>query len=173
MQEASSPSPGRGQGCFALWKMETGNTSGLWNRERSLEEFHGPEQPRHEASSADELATSWLFNKRKSRSHPPLRRGGRQTDTGQGVTNLLTPFSPATGRGRYHSVPSSVQSLSRLRLFATPQTAARQASQSTTNSRSLLKLTPQTITKYPPQYKAVTWVTDSPDPRARYSCFSW
>ena len=35
---------------------------------------------------------------------------------------------------------SSVQSLSRVRLFATPRTAARQASLSVTNSRSLLKL---------------------------------
>ena len=38
------------------------------------------------------------------------------------------------------SVPS-VQSLSRVRLFATPWTAARQASLSITNSRSSLKLT--------------------------------
>ena len=36
---------------------------------------------------------------------------------------------------------SSVQSLSRVRLFATPWTAARQASLSITNSPSLLKLT--------------------------------
>ena len=36
---------------------------------------------------------------------------------------------------------SSVRSLSRVRLFATPWTAARQASLSITNSRSLLKLT--------------------------------
>ena len=36
---------------------------------------------------------------------------------------------------------SSVQSLSRVRLFATPWTAARQASLSITNSQSLLKLT--------------------------------
>ena len=35
---------------------------------------------------------------------------------------------------------SSVQSLSHVRLFATPWTAARQASLSITNSRSLLKL---------------------------------
>ena len=35
---------------------------------------------------------------------------------------------------------SSVQSLSRVHLFATPWTAARQASLSVTNSRSLLKL---------------------------------
>ena len=35
---------------------------------------------------------------------------------------------------------SSVQSLSHVRLFATPWTAARQASLSVTNSRSLLKL---------------------------------
>ena len=37
---------------------------------------------------------------------------------------------------------SSVQSLSRVWLFATPWTAARQASLSITNSRSLLKLCP-------------------------------
>ena len=35
---------------------------------------------------------------------------------------------------------SSVQSLSRVRLFVTPWTAARQASLSITNSQSLLKL---------------------------------
>ena len=39
------------------------------------------------------------------------------------------------------SVPVAVQPLSRVRLFATPQTAARQAFLSITNSRSLLKLT--------------------------------
>ena len=37
---------------------------------------------------------------------------------------------------------SSVQSLSRVRLFVTPWTAARQASLSITNSQSLLKLMP-------------------------------
>ena len=37
-------------------------------------------------------------------------------------------------------VVSSVQSLSRVRLFETPWTAARQASLSITNSQSLLKL---------------------------------
>ena len=42
----------------------------------------------------------------------------------------------------YSFLFSSVQSLSRVRLFATLWTAARQASLSTTNSRSLLKLTP-------------------------------
>ena len=40
------------------------------------------------------------------------------------------------------SVSQSIQSLSRVRLFATPWIAARQASLSITNSRSLLKLIP-------------------------------
>ena len=44
------------------------------------------------------------------------------------------------GRGR-RGLFSSVQLLSRVQLFATPWTAARQASLSITNSRSLLKLT--------------------------------
>ena len=46
---------------------------------------------------------------------------------------------------RYHLTSvtiSSVQSLSRVRLFVTPWTAARQASLSITNSQSLLKLMP-------------------------------
>ena len=43
-------------------------------------------------------------------------------------------------RGQERGQFSSVQSLSRVRLFATPWTAARQASLSITNSRSLLKL---------------------------------
>ena len=42
---------------------------------------------------------------------------------------------------RIYSLFSSVQSLSRVRLFATPWTAARQASLSITNSQSSLKLT--------------------------------
>ena len=47
--------------------------------------------------------------------------------------------------GKYNSIHkgtqfSSVQSLCRVRLFATPWTAAHQASLSITNSRSLLKL---------------------------------
>ena len=40
----------------------------------------------------------------------------------------------------YHIMISSVQSVSHVRLFATPWTAARQASLSITNSQSLLRL---------------------------------
>ena len=40
----------------------------------------------------------------------------------------------------FHFCISSVHSLSHVRLFATPRTAAHQASLSTTNSQSLLKL---------------------------------
>ena len=43
---------------------------------------------------------------------------------------------------KYNGIFSSVQSLSRVRLFTTPWVAARQASLSITNSRSLLKLMP-------------------------------
>ena len=49
------------------------------------------------------------------------------------MSSLLTPLSI--------SLFSSVQSLSRVRLFATPWIAARQASLSITNSRSSLRLT--------------------------------
>ena len=51
-----------------------------------------------------------------------------------------------------HSVQfSSVQSLSRVRLFATPWITAREASLSITNSRSLLKLMPiESVMPYSP-----------------------
>ena len=55
----------------------------------------------------------------------------------QGVILLLIP--PAI-QLEHLSVSLSVQLLSRVRLFATPWTAARQASLSITNPRSLLKL---------------------------------
>jgi len=44
-------------------------------------------------------------------------------------------------KAKHRTVISSVQSLSRVQLFATPWTAARQASLSITNSRSSLRLT--------------------------------
>ena len=61
---------------------------------------------------------------------------------------LLSPSSDCSPRDTFYFVCiftstcffHSVQSLSRVRLFATPWTAARQASLSITNSRSLLKL---------------------------------
>ena len=43
-------------------------------------------------------------------------------------------------KGTFHAQFSSVQSLSRVRLFATPSITAHQASLSITNSRSLIKL---------------------------------
>ena len=48
---------------------------------------------------------------------------------------------------------SSVQSLSRVRLFVTPRTAARQASLSITNSRSSLKL--MSIESMTPSYHLI------------------
>ena len=58
---------------------------------------------------------------------------------------LLMPFSPFAWKNKVYifylkAAFSSVQSLSRVWLFATPWTTARQASLSITNSRSLLKL---------------------------------
>ena len=50
------------------------------------------------------------------------------------------PESGHMGSGHHPKTRVAVQSLSRVRLFVTPWTAARQASLSITNSRSLLKL---------------------------------
>ena len=56
----------------------------------------------------------------------------------------MFPFraGASTGLSQVYSLPqfSSVQSLSRVQLFVTPWTAARQASLSITHSRSMLKL---------------------------------
>ena len=60
-----------------------------------------------------------------------MERGAQAAETAMAARRQLTA----------HSLQfSSVQSLSPVRLFATPWTAARQASLSITNSRSLLKL---------------------------------
>ena len=56
------------------------------------------------------------------------------------AVHILGPAHNALGTSRQTCV-SSVQSLSHVPLFATPWTAARQASLSVTNCRSLLKLT--------------------------------
>ena len=60
------------------------------------------------------------------------------------MTNKAPPPPQKVSAGNARTTPSgvcgSVQSLSRVRLFATPWTAARQASLSITNSWSLLKL---------------------------------
>ena len=58
-----------------------------------------------------------------------------------GSQNTLVPSSAPAECSAQKEVFSSVQSLSRVRLFATPGIAACQASLSITNSRSSLKLT--------------------------------
>ena len=58
-----------------------------------------------------------------------------------GAVHILGPAHNALGTSRQTCV-SSVQLLSHVPLFATPWTAARQASLSVTNCRSLLKLMP-------------------------------
>ena len=67
---------------------------------------------------------------------------------------------PPAGQTKYHSPGSvqfnSVQSLSRVRLFATPWTAAHQASLSFTSSQSLLK--PMSISPGSVQF---SWVAQS------------
>ena len=66
----------------------------------------------------------------------------------QAHTNFIISVKAFSNRGQtkpwftfsYNSFLVVVQSLSRVRLFVTPRTAARQASLSITNSRSFLKL---------------------------------
>jgi len=61
----------------------------------------------------------------------------------QALSSLQRSVREGLGAERYggwEAQLSSVQSLSRVRLFATPRTAARQASLSITNSQSLLKI---------------------------------
>ena len=78
-------------------------------------------------------ASSWIRDPvSRSLFHPNTTPRKRTETSGQ----LLGRLGP-TPRDL---VPHSVQSLSRVRLFVTPWTAARQASLSITNSRSLLKL---------------------------------
>ena len=77
------------------------------------------------------LSTSWLRYKRNKVETTANNSG---EDDGLQVLYVFQAFAK-------HADFSSVQSLSRVRLFVTSWTAARQASLSITNSWSLLKLT--------------------------------
>ena len=80
-------------------------------------------------------------------SRGPIHPGGDSyhTPTDSVKSSEVSPFRPGSlFFPGLHLGPqfSSIQSLSHVRLFATPWIAARQASLSITNSRSLLKLMP-------------------------------
>ena len=67
---------------------------------------------------------------------------------------------------------SSVQSLSRVRLFATPWTAARQASLSITNSRSSLRFT-SIESVMPSSHPLSSPSPPAPNPSQHQSLFQW
>ena len=73
----------------------------------------------------------------------PLNNNSARVGKWSLTHTFLSPAPRRVGRGGFPSEPavqfSSVQSLSRVQLFATPWTAAQQASLSITNSWSLLK----------------------------------
>ena len=69
---------------------------------------------------------------------------------------------------------SSIQSLSRVRLFATPWIAARQASLSITNSWSLLKLTPIKSVMHPAiSSSVVPFSPPAPNPSQHQGLSQW
>ena len=86
------------------------------------------------------------FSRQKYWSGLPCPSPGDLPNPGIEPKSLMSPAlagqfftTSATGEALYMHI-SSVQSLSRVQLFATPWAAARQASLSFTNSQSLLKL---------------------------------
>ena len=84
-----------------------------------------------------------MEKKRSSKAHKLLTIGFKYFDQELSFESLLRNLMKSKHTSTKHSKLtkySSVQSLSRIRLFATPRTAARQAFQSITNSQSLLKL---------------------------------
>ena len=79
----------------------------------------------------------WKNNKTTDQERKKIKKWAKD------VKNIFTEDIQMTSRWKdiqYHQTFSSVQSLSHVQLFATPWTAACQASLSITNSRSLPKL---------------------------------
>ena len=74
-----------------------------------------------------------------STAHSPLKKG-LPCKRANSPSFLVFEFNITVQKHQFSMILSSVQSLSRVGLFATPWTAARQASLSITNSQSLLKL---------------------------------
>ena len=137
------------QGDRPLWSL-VGPARGTWTP--------GGQALRASVASAlqgDMLITSCTYNTEDRRlatvvSHPhvppPAAEHRHQSqlrwNAGRGCPSLIQPVKQGLSRGgpwASVNIPSSVQ-FSRVRLFATPWTAACQASLSITNSRSLLKL---------------------------------
>ena len=82
---------------------------------------------------------------------------------------VFSKLSPGQYFCNQENCPASVQSLSHVRLFATPRIAARQASPSITNSRSLLKLL--SIELVMPSNRLILMQCLSL-PKAAHGCFS-
>ena len=93
----------------------------------------------YRASTIHYLFTSDHFNKCKQRLHRLSLPSGRWI-VFINVNNFVLEFHYLIYRGMISVQFSAFQSLSHVRLFVTPWTAAHQASLSTTNCRSLLKL---------------------------------
>ena len=84
------------------------------------------------------------------------------------------PASPAlAGRFFIHWAVSSVQLLSCVWLFATPWIAACQASLSTTNSRSSLRLSPSSQWCHPAISCSVVPSPPAPNPSQHQSLYQW
>ena len=89
---------------------------------------------------AYQVPLSMGFSRQEYWSGLPFPSPRDLPDPGMEHKSLMSPALVAGGFFTTSPILSSVQLLSRVRLFVTPWTAARQASLSITNSQSLLKL---------------------------------
>ena len=74
---------------------------------------------------------------------------------------------------KYSEITSSVQSISHVSLFVTPQTAAHQASLSITNSRSLLKLMSIESVAIQPSHPLLSPSPPALNPSQHQGLFQW
>ena len=132
-----------------FWSAESHRLYSLWGRKESdtpewlslcisYWKNQGPFDSRSgEGNVQDELGTSCSAWQQGSQQRPP---GSTLTGPGRGQACIQAGPRSSLPGSNVGLQSSSVQSLNRVRLFATPWTAARQASLSITNSWSLLKL---------------------------------
>ena len=115
------------------------------------------------------------FSRQKYQSGLPFPPTGDLPNPGIDLRSPLTAGKSLLSEtpGKHIYMLSSVQSLSRVRLFVTPWIAARQASLSITNSRSLLTHIHRVHDAIQPSHPLSSPSTPAPSPSQHQSLFQW
>ena len=144
-----------------------------------VDRFLGQEYPLEKGMQTHSTILVWQipWTEEPGRLHPWGHRvrhnWATNTFTFTGSCSVSFPNNIKQSRMMEKLLTSSVQSLSHVRLFATPWIVARQASLSITNSRSSLKLVHRVGDAIQPSHPLLSPFPPAPKPSQHQSIFQW